>query len=168
MCLLWHCAMTCLMSPSHFVHSCTHACRNDKAGILGLIRMPKVMKVMLSRSAQGIWVSLYYLIFSHCPSFDNIMWWHNNSDRKKIRHHTGNPGEAPMELLELVILLHMKSGKKQTSEHFGALQSPAPFPAPLPPNQKQPLPWEKVCHSENGIFSKSYTDSNKWIISINK
>lgn len=123
---------------------------------------------MLSRSAQGIWVSLYYLALSRCPSFDNIMWLHNNSSRKKVRHHTGNPGEAPMELSELVILLHGKSGKKQTLEHFGALKIPTHFPIPLLPNQKQLLLWYKFHHMENGIFSKSYTESSKWIISINK
>lgn len=120
---------------SHPVHSCTHASRHDKAGILGLILMPKVIKVMLSRSAQGIWVSLYYLAFPNCPSFDNIMWLHNNSDRKRIRHRTGNPGEAPTELSELVTLLHEKSGKKQTCEHLDALQSPTHFSAPLPLNK---------------------------------
>lgn len=156
------------MSPSHPVHSCTHASRHDKAGILGLILMPKVIKVMLSRSAQGIWVSLYYLTFPHCPSFDNIMWLHNNSDRKKIRHRTGNPGEDPTELSELVTLLHVKSGKKQTCEHMGALHSPTHFSTPLPLNKNQALPWEKFGHFKNGIFPKSNTDSNKWIISINK
>lgn len=166
--LFWHCATTCLMSPSHPVHSCTRASGHDKAGILRLILMPKVIRVMLSRSAQGIWVSLYYLTFSHCPSFDNIMWLHNNSDRKKIRHHTGNPGEAPMELSDLVTLQPVKSGKKQTFEHLGALQSPTHFLTQLPLNRKQSLPWEKFCHLENCIFSKSCTDGNKQIISINK
>ena len=66
-----------------------------------------------------------------------------------------------MELSELVILLHVKSGKNQTVEHFGALQSPTHFTASLPLNKKQPLSWEKFCHSENGIFSKSHIDSNK-------
>lgn len=73
-----------------------------------------------------------------------------------------------MELSELVILLHVKSGKKQTVEHFGALKIPTHSPTSLPPNQKENLPWEKICHLENGIFSKSYTDSNKRITSITK
>lgn len=73
-----------------------------------------------------------------------------------------------MELPELVILLHFKWGKKQTFEHFEALQSPTHFPTPIPPNHKQSLPWEKFCHLENSIFSKSHTDNNKWIISIYK
>ena len=65
-----------------------------------------------------------------------------------------------MELSELVILLPVKSGKKQTYEHFAALKIPTHFPIPLPPNQKQSLPWENFCHLENGIFSKPYTESN--------
>lgn len=63
-----------------------------------------------------------------------------------------------MELSELVILLHVKSDKKQTYKHFGALKIPVHFLTPLPPNQKQSLPWEKFCYLENGMFSKPYTD----------
>lgn len=150
------------MSPSHYVHSCTHASRHDKAGILGLILMPKVIKVMLSRSAKGIWVSLYYLTFPHCPSFDNIMWLHNNSDRKKIRHRTGNPGEAPTELSELVTLLHVKSGKKQTCEIWEPWKALLPSPSQSHSTKTNPF------HGRNSATLKMVFSPNQTLIVTNE